>query len=134
MSLVVDASVVAKWFFKEEHQASALSVLKLKKELLAPDLLWPEFGSVVWKRHLLREITLEEASDTVDQFMECPIECCPTPPLLARALALAKYTGASSYDAFYLALADEKRGVLVTADKRLCEAAKKMHIQFLRIG
>lgn len=134
MSLVVDASVVAKWFFKEDHQDHALRILSLKKEIFAPDLLWPEFGSVVWKKHLRREITLAEASEVVDRFMECPIECCPTPSLLTRALAIAQYTGSGSYDAFYLALADQNSGMLVTADQRLCEAAAKMRVRFLKIG
>ncbi len=129
MTLVVDASIAVKWFFPEIYQENALRVLTLKKKLVAPDLLWPEFGSVVWKKHQRRDTTLEEASMVVDKFMACAIECCPTQFLVARAVALAYFTGAGIYDSFYLALADENNYALVSADKRMCEAAKKAHIR-----
>lgn len=134
MSLVLDASVVAKWFFPEIHQANALRVLSLKQKLVAPDLLWPEFGNVVWKKLLRRETTLLDASECIDRFMICAIECHPTQSLLTAAFAFSKFTGIGVYDAFYLALAEREKGSLVSADRKMCAAAKKSNVSHIWVG
>ena len=51
MSLfVVDASVAIKWFLPEIHSDAALPLLAHKHLLHAPDLIFSEFGNVLWKR------------------------------------------------------------------------------------
>ena len=47
-SLVVDASVVAKWVLPEVHSDAARDLLSVA-EVLAPDLLWAELGNVLWR-------------------------------------------------------------------------------------
>lgn len=53
---VVDASVVVKWFFPEEHSLQCLELLSTVDELLASDLVWAEASNVVWKRLVRGEI------------------------------------------------------------------------------
>ncbi|MCP5012242.1 MAG: type II toxin-antitoxin system VapC family toxin [Aestuariibacter sp.] len=50
MTYVVDASVAMKWFVPEELSQEALTYLKDEHELLTPDLLWPEFANIAWKK------------------------------------------------------------------------------------
>ena len=48
MTVVVDASVAAKWALKEEHSAAA-NALRTEDGLIAPSLIAAELGSVFWK-------------------------------------------------------------------------------------
>ena len=54
MRIVVDGSVAAKWYFAEPGHEAADRVLEARiageHELLAPDLIVPEFVNVLWKR------------------------------------------------------------------------------------
>ena len=49
-TLVVDSSVAVKWYLEEEGSDRAESLLRRNARLLAPDLLLPELGNVLWKR------------------------------------------------------------------------------------
>jgi predicted nucleic acid-binding protein len=48
--LVVDASVAAKWLVTEPLSDRALALLGGANELIAPDLLLPEVGNILWKQ------------------------------------------------------------------------------------
>ncbi len=58
---VVDASVAMKWFVPEELSQEALTYLKDEHELLTPDLHWPEFANITWKKVRRNELSAEEA-------------------------------------------------------------------------
>jgi predicted nucleic acid-binding protein len=53
-NLVVDSSVVIKWFVVEPHSTEARRLLNDYQDgnlsLLAPDLLAAEIGNIVWKK------------------------------------------------------------------------------------
>ena len=46
----MDASVAIKWYVPEVHSEIAACLLDGTHELIAPDLLLPEFGNIVWKK------------------------------------------------------------------------------------
>jgi len=48
-TLVVDASVAVKWFLPEPDAEPAVALLRAGHRLIAPDLLWIEVASVLWK-------------------------------------------------------------------------------------
>jgi len=121
---VVDASVAIKWFLPEVHGAAALRLLEADHNLLAPDLLFPEIGNVLWKRVRGGEATLEEASATLQAFVSLPLEVYPSRPLLPLALEIACRIRRSVYDSLYLAVAVFRRCPMVTADLRLHNALK----------
>jgi hypothetical protein len=70
---VVDASVAIKWFLPEIHSDAALRLLAGEHTLHAPDLIFSEFGNVLWKRFRKREISRAEVSATI----EAPAICAP---------------------------------------------------------
>jgi predicted nucleic acid-binding protein len=121
-TLVVDASVVAKWFFPEEHSRESRRLLSSRHTLLAPDLIWSEFGNIVWKRLRRGELTAEEARELVADLSRMPLEIGGTQDLLAPALELAAATDRTVYDCMYLALAMDRRCRLATADERFVNA------------
>lgn len=121
-TLVVDASVAAKWFFDEDRAAEALRVLDARHRLHAPDFLLIEFDNLIWKRVRRGEITAAEGRRTRRTLRRLPVEAHPSGPLLDLAYAVAVRTGRTVYDSLYVALAIVLKGRVVSADRRLCTA------------
>ncbi|MGH6895199.1 MAG: type II toxin-antitoxin system VapC family toxin [Geminicoccaceae bacterium] len=119
--IVVDASVAVKWVLREEHGATARRVLSTR-QLLAPHLLWAEVGNTLWKRHRRRESSLEEARRMLADIRELQVTTFAHWPLLPAALDLAMSLDQTVYDCLYLALAEQRNSVMVTADRRFHEA------------
>ena len=121
-TVVVDASVAAKWFLPEPDAPAALRLLDDRYHLAAPDLIRPEVGNVAWKLHSRGVLDTEEASDLIAHFLSMPLEIHDSTFLLAPALEIAVATNRPVYDSLYLALAVELGGVVVTADARWVHA------------
>ena len=122
---VVDASVVAAAFFKEEHADRARSILTSANVLQVPDLIYAEIGNVIWKRHGRGEIDDAEAAALLEDIRALPFQTTSCEDLVASALALALRTKRTVYDSVYLALAVATDSVMVTGDKRLFHALSK---------
>jgi predicted nucleic acid-binding protein len=120
--VVPDASVIAAALFREAHAEKADALLLRTESLSAPDLVYAEVGNVIWKRHGRGEITREEARELVSDVWRLPLAIAPTNDLLESALEIALATGRTVYDCLYVALAIERDGMLVTADRRLVNA------------
>jgi predicted nucleic acid-binding protein len=120
--VVVDAAVAVKWFVPEIHATEAARLLEPGHELLAPDLLMPEVGNVLWKKVRRGELLSEEARQVLRGLSAVPLEVHSSSRLLPAALEIAVATGRTVYDSLYLALAEGSRCRLVTADRRLVNA------------
>jgi predicted nucleic acid-binding protein len=48
-------------------------------------------------------------------------ELAPTGPLAPRAMAISAFLDHPAYDCFYLALAEQRGGTLISADRRLIQ-------------
>lgn len=116
--------MAAKWFLPETLDAAALRLLAPGIQLLAPDLLYPEVGNILWKRVRAGELTAAEAQTVVVALGNLPLVRFPSWPLTVPALALACQSGRTVYDSLYLALAVAESAPLVTADERLYNALK----------
>jgi len=119
---VVDASVVAAAFFQDQHADAARSLLASNRKLHAPDLIYPEVASVIWKRHRRGEIDEDEAGQLLADVLRLPLQTTPSDRLVDSALQLALRTGQSVYDCLYLALAVKNKTVMVSGDRRLVSA------------
>ena len=122
MAYVVDASVAVKWFVPEELTEEALSYLSDEHELLAPDLLWPEFANIVWKKVRRREVSPDEARRILALCQQVPFEVTTSINLIDSALEIALGLDRTVYDSMYLALAAHRDCVMLTADRRLFKA------------
>ncbi len=123
MKAVVDADVAVKWLFTEDGIVEARQLLAHRVTLHAPDFILTEAANVIWKKARRREIT-----DTRPYFEELArlddvVELSPSADLLAHAAAIAIEIDHPVYDCLYLAGAEVEEAPLVTADRRLRDAA-----------
>jgi len=121
---VVDASVVIKWFIDEVHAEAARRLQAEHYDLLAPDLLWPESGNILWKKVRRGELTTAEARLIWGGLERQPITFFPSSLVSEPTLEIAFDTDRTVYDSYYLALAMLVDCQLVTADQRLFNALK----------
>jgi len=124
VSLVVDASVAAKWVLPEDA-ADRAAALWGTDNFLAPSLIYAEVGNAVWKRALWNELSTADALRALESAIGIFTVLVPMSELAARATEIAIELRHPIYDCFYLALAERERCTLVTADARLVSAAKR---------
>lgn len=138
-SLVVDSSVVIKWFDAEPYAAEAERVLLAYEQgtlsLLAPDLLLAEVGNIIWKKHtLLKRWTASEAEEALAKFQALTFTLTPISTLLDDAYQLAVTYQRTVYDSLYLALSLREQCPFVTADERFANAVQKALPQVIWIA
>ena len=105
VDIVVDASVVLKWFVPEDDSEATARFLCPLFRFHAPELLVAEVGQALWKKvRKRRELEAEEAERIVAAFASFPIELYSLGSLLEPAFEIAATTGHAFCDSFYLAL------------------------------
>lgn len=124
MRLVVDASVVIKWYVEEVHSTEAEHYLDARYELVAPDLLWSEIGNILWKKRMRADVTVKDSRQVVAELRRAPLKFEPVAPLVEATLDIAERIGRTFYDSVYLALAEHLACRLVTADRKLFNAVQ----------
>lgn len=136
MLLVIDSSVIAKWFFLEPLTDRAMAVRQdwesSTVDLIAPDLMLVEVGNIAWKKQRAGLITEEEGTSALFDLLALDIPVVEPQVILPRAYSLAKLFDRTVYDGLYLALAEARKARLVTADLCLCNAVTKLgFVQYL---
>lgn len=120
-TLVVDASVVVKWFVEEPDSTEALRILHDhvggRVELHAPNLLPYEVLNALKYTGEFGEEDLTRAGRALEDLQVTlhPLEGS----LLAETVTLALRKGITIYDASYAALAQSLNTTLYTADEKL---------------
>lgn len=122
---MVDASVAVKWVVAEDHTEAALRLLNQAESLLAPTHWLAEAANALWAKTVRGDLSDSEAQERVVFLAGAPIATTPLDRLAAVAMAIALRMRITMYDALYLALAEQHRTPLVTADSRLFEAASR---------
>ena len=130
MRIVLDASVILKWYLlDEEHGEKALEFLNRfvsdDLEIIAPALLEYEVinGLVAArKRGRLQEDLIVSA---VEGLMNLGLRMVGLSGLYSRVIHFCKAYNRSAYDASYLALAESEKISFITADETLYNSVKK---------
>jgi predicted nucleic acid-binding protein len=125
---VIDSGVAIKWYVPENYEAEAKRFLDPAYTLHVPELFYPEFGNVLWKKaRLLKfpEISVDEGRRILQLLRAISLTVHPMAPLLELAYDLAVGPERPAvYDACYLILAKMLGCRLVTADRPFYDAFK----------
>ena len=127
--IVVDASVVLKWYLSDEKYSQvALEILdkyvSYEIEILAPSLLEYEVLNgllIAQKRGRIKEEMLVTA---VEGFISLEIPQKALSFFYPEVMNFSESYDLSAYDASYLALADKESALMVAADESLYNKVK----------
>jgi predicted nucleic acid-binding protein len=132
--VVVDASVVLKWLFPEEHRQIALRLLDSYQrgeiELRAPELLVSEVGNVIARRVWRGLLDKADARGIFDLFLAMAPQLYPGALFARDTLGISIEHRRTFYDSLYLACAARWNCELITADEKFFNA---MSGQFRRV-
>lgn len=122
--LVIDASVVAKWFLPELDSEAALTLARRAAagsvSLHAPDIWASECASAIWKQAIrLRRMDPGRARAAITRLANVPIRDAASRLLLPRAYAIASAADIAVYDALYVTLGEVLSAQVITADRVL---------------
>jgi predicted nucleic acid-binding protein len=124
MSLVVDASVAAKWYLEETNSGLAQKLVEAGHELIAPELLLAEVANTLfkaWSRGAIDDAHMDRA---LAQLPTAFTALWPLADLVADAAVISRILRHPVYDYIYLALAWRAGARIITADERLLEVAR----------
>lgn len=135
-NILVDASVVAKWFLADEDDASF--ALKIKQDFLlrkvsisVPLFIFYEISNLLKSASKSIRITEKEAQDAFEGFLDLNFIIYSTKELLKKTLEKAILYDISSYDASYIALAEYLKVSFFTADYKLLTKVKNKLVKNL---
>ena len=129
-ALVVDTSVLVKWFKTENEElideALALRdrVDRARADVYAPALLLYEIGNILTRMTDLDDDGAVAILRTISA--SGLIVAPPDPALLVRAARIARAHDVSFYDAAFVALAVALDCPMVTADRRLADRTRRL--------
>ena len=123
--LVVDANIAVKFVTNESGRAEAFARTDSESVLIAPDWMLVEAGHALWRKAKLSLIDEETAIEALAS-LHLRIDFVGTTLAHSRdAQRLAFRLDHWIYDCIYLALALEKDAILLTADRKFWNAAKR---------
>ena len=139
MTVIIDANVLIKAYIPENQSEKAEEIfndaVKGRLFLIAPDLIFPETGNILWKKHRLDELTEIEVKEISREILSLPLKIEPSKPLINLAIELSLLYDITVYDALYFSLALSYDTKLITADMKLVNKLKtsehKQYIEWL---
>lgn len=128
-SVVIDASLLAKIRFPEDFSEATNLLYDTwavgSKQVVAPLLIFYEIVSTANKKLLRGLATPDEAESALEFMLTEPIEVVISDDMHRSALRIAQRLGLrSTYDAHYLAVAEELDCEFWTADERLYNSVR----------
>ena len=127
--IVLDSSVVTKWYVREVNSQEAGELKTWLQEgavlVAVPDLFFVEIANVLWKKWMhMKDIGKIEAQEIFREVMNLPFQTLPDRELLKETFILSSKYAISIYDSLYLAAASELEALFITADDALVNKLK----------
>jgi predicted nucleic acid-binding protein len=131
-SFVLDCSITMTWCFEDESNNFADEILEnLQVSTAVVPTIWPlEVANVLLIAEKNKRLTGVQSASFIDALSALPIIIDPSTTFRAMhsIFSLASTTGLTIYDAAYLELAVREKIPLITLDKGLSKAAKKLSV------
>ena len=125
--IVVDASVIVKWFVPEVGDAAAKALLSASDQLMAPELARVEVASALIRKGIRQEFTREDVENTLGAWFRAladgQIVLLPDADDIGAAADLALELQHPLPDCLYLAAAERLGAALMTADRAFARRA-----------
>lgn len=121
MTVVVDATVVVSALTDAGEEGQWAESVIAGGSLAAPVLLLAESANVLRRLERGKDISTLEANSAHRDLLHLDVELFPYEPFALRVWELRH--NVSSYDAWYVAVAEALGGKLATLDSRLCRAS-----------
>jgi predicted nucleic acid-binding protein len=123
MKYVVDSSVAFKWVVPEVDSDKAdllrADFLNGIHELLAPDLYPVEVAHALTRAERQARVVVGQARMLLADILTTPSQFHSYRPLLPRAVDISSAMRVGVYDCLYVALAEQEKCSLVSADDKL---------------
>lgn len=120
MTLVIDASLVVSALVDTSSTGNWAESVLLAGPLNAPHLMPVEVTNILRRAVARGEITADVASMAHADLLDLRVELFPYAPFASRVWELRD--NVTSYDAWYVALAESLGSSLVTLDQKLAQA------------
>ena len=121
MTTVVDASVLVAAAVDSGPDGQWAESVLADGPLAGPELVLAEATNILRRLELAGEISRSEATGAHQDLLRLDLELFPFAPYAARIWALR--ANLTSYDAWYVALAEALDCRLATLDRKLCRAS-----------
>jgi len=126
--LVLDASVIAKWFKYEEGREKALEIrdnfISDQEQITFPDLLILELANLLRFSRIYNQADIIKAVESIEN-MDIDI-VVPTFEVIKDSVRMAVENDLTVYDAVYISLAESLGCDFITADEKLHQKVKKL--------
>ena len=131
MIVVLDTSAAVEVVLQRKFSDKFAQALVDADLVLSPTLLIAETSNVFWKYQKFAELPFSTCEKLIEQAISLPDEYVNERELNIEAFKLACELNHSVYDALFLVLARRNNAQLLTMDKKLMFAAKKIGVTHL---
>lgn len=136
-SIILDSSVIAKWFFpSEENSEKALKIkdmfLTHEFTLSVPTVIYYEINNLLKTATKRLRINEKLAKSAYEGFLELELISYSFKELMKSTLEKAILLDISAYDASYIVLSEYLNTPFITADEKLVAKANNNLVQNLK--
>jgi predicted nucleic acid-binding protein len=132
--VVLDASVAAKWYVREADSDAAEKLIESNLQFIAPDIFLAEVVNALLKQHSKAQLEDSDVRLAMETLLRAGVELVASISLLPRAVELALILNHTIYDCLYLALAELRDAILVTADRRFRDKAQDWQARIMMLA
>lgn len=130
MKVVLDANCAIAIALNKKDGERFKDVLHESGQVLAPDLLVPEFVNTLWKYHQFDQLSLELCDEALTRLLDLVETFVPSIEIYRDAFALSRaQKSRAAYDMLYLALALREDATLLTLDGTLKKEARRAGVR-----
>lgn len=128
MDIIIDVSAAFVYITEPKLKDQFEDVFEVSDRLIAPDLFIAEATNAAWKYHKIGNRTHEECQKLLNRVISLPEPFISSIKFHEQTLQLACKLDHPAYDCYYLSIAREYMGTLVTFDKKLKKLATQLGI------
>ena len=131
MNAVLDTSAAAAIVLQRRGSDPLVTAVQDADLVLVPQLFVAEIVNTFWKYHHLHDMPLPDCQAALEDAIALPDEIVAHEALYREVFGMACQSSSPAYDMFFLVLARRNDALLVTADVKLTERARKYGVRTL---